>query len=56
MAIKFSDVVTKADWTKIIILLVISTICWVWVWNEYKKPIIPPEWEIELSQQRPHNR
>lgn len=51
MTIKFSDVVSKTDWAKIIILVVISTICWVWVWTEYQKPIIPPEWEKELMAQ-----
>lgn len=52
MGIKFKDVVSKTDWTKITILLVISIGCWIWVWNEYQKPIIPPEWEKELRVQQ----
>jgi hypothetical protein len=45
---KFTDVFTKADWIKVTILVVISVICWTWVWREYQKPIIPPEWEQEF--------
>lgn len=48
MTIKFTDVVSKTDWTKMIILLVVSVVCWSWVWREYQKPIIPPEWEQEF--------
>lgn len=48
MAIKLSDVVSKTDWAKIIILLVVSVSCWIWVWREYQKPIIPPEWGQEV--------
>jgi len=51
MAIKFSDVFTKADWTKIIILVIISTLCWAWVWREYQKPIIPLEWGQEWDEE-----
>jgi len=49
MSIKFSSVVTKADWAKITILIIVAAICWGWVWREYQKPIIPPEWEQELT-------
>ncbi|MFA6255161.1 MAG: hypothetical protein WC675_04005 [Patescibacteria group bacterium] len=50
MSIRFNEIITKADWAKIIILVVISTICWIWVWREYQKPVIPPEWDQEWSQ------
>lgn len=49
MSIKLNDVVTKADWIRISILLVVSVACWAWVWTEYQKPIIPPEWEADLG-------
>ncbi|MBI3290820.1 hypothetical protein HYZ76_00895 [Candidatus Falkowbacteria bacterium] len=45
MTLKLNDVVSKSDWTKIIILLVVAVICWGWVWTEWQKPIIPPEWD-----------
>ena len=44
MSIKFHDVFSKADWIKIVVLATIAIICWVWVYKEYQKPIIPPEW------------
>lgn len=47
--IKVSNVVTKGDMVKITLLLVVATVCWVWVYKEYKKPIIPPEWDRELQ-------
>jgi len=52
MTIKLNDVVTKADWIKISVLLVISVICWTWVWNEYQKPIIPEDWDITSQVHR----
>ncbi|MFA5022192.1 MAG: hypothetical protein WC508_03885 [Patescibacteria group bacterium] len=51
MTIKFNDIVSKSDWLKISILLVIAVICWLWVWHEYQKPIMPPEWQQELTNQ-----
>lgn len=48
--VKFKDVFSKADWVKIGILLVAAIICVVWVYREYQKPIIPPEWEQELTR------
>jgi lipoprotein signal peptidase len=45
MGIKFSNIVNKTDWVKIIILLIISVACWAWVWHEYQKPILPPDWD-----------
>lgn len=41
MTIKFSDVVSKADIIKISTLLLVSVVCWGWVWYEYQKPILP---------------
>lgn len=41
MTIKFNDIVSKADWIKISILIIISAGCWIWVWQEYQKPILP---------------
>jgi hypothetical protein len=49
MTVKLSDVIPKGDFVKIGILIIISVICWVWVWREYQKPIIPPEWEQQLK-------
>jgi len=49
MTIKFYEVFSKADWAKIIILLIVAVICWVWVYKEYQKPIIPPEWDQQLE-------
>ncbi|MFA6410927.1 MAG: hypothetical protein WCW26_05145 [Candidatus Buchananbacteria bacterium] len=51
MTIKINDIVSKSDWLKITILLVTAVICWVWVWREYQKPIIPPEWQQELNNE-----
>ena len=50
MRIKFTDVLNRGDLIKMIILLIISILCWTWVWHEFKKPILPPEWEQELQQ------
>ncbi len=50
MPIHFRDVVTKTDWIKIGILVTVAAGCWTWVYLEYQKPIIPPEW-IEASLQ-----
>lgn len=44
MNIKINNIMTKSDWFKISLLLVISIICWVWVYQEWQKPILPPEW------------
>jgi len=52
MSVKFTDVFSKTDWIKITILVVVATICWIWVWQEYQKPVIPPEWEEELLAQQ----
>lgn len=41
MAIKFTDVITKADWVKITILIIVAAFFWTWVWIEFQKPIIP---------------
>ena len=49
MKIKFNDVMTKGDWAKMTILVVISVICWVWVWVEWQKPVISPEWEAQIN-------
>ena len=48
MSVKFSNAVTKTDWLKISVLLVVSVICWTWVWTEYQKPILPPGWDQNL--------
>jgi len=48
MSLKFTDVFSKTDWVKISILAVVSIILWIWVYREYQKPIIPPEWNQEL--------
>ncbi len=45
MTIKFSDVVSKTDFAKLSILIVVAIGCWIWVWTEYQKPILPPEFE-----------
>lgn len=52
MSLKFSDIITKTDWVKIIILLIVAIICWYWVYKEYQKPIIPPEWEQTLIEEQ----
>ena len=41
MTIKLDDIISKSDWLKITALLIISAGCWVWVWQEYQKPILP---------------
>lgn len=33
---------SKQDWTKLLVLILISSVLWTWVWREYKKPIIDP--------------
>jgi len=48
MTLKFRDVVTKTDWLKISILVITAVILWVWVYHEYQKPIIPPEWDRDF--------
>ena len=45
MTIKLNEVVSKSDWLKISILLVIAVGCWIWVWTEYQKPIFPENWD-----------
>ncbi|MDD2807291.1 MAG: hypothetical protein PHW95_02085 [Patescibacteria group bacterium] len=56
MTIKLKDVITKADWIKIIILIVVSIGCWTWVYVEFQKPIVPPSWanegEINFSREQ----
>lgn len=47
MSIKWSNVVSKTDWIKIIILVIFSVGCWMWVYVEYKKPFLDQEWQIE---------
>jgi len=44
MGIKISKIITAGDWFKIAILLVVLIICWTWVYQEWQKPILPPEW------------
>ena len=50
MSIKFKDVMTKGDWVKMTILVILAVVCWTWVWIEYQKPIIPPEWETQINE------
>ncbi len=38
MALRFQDVMTRGDWIKLAILIVISGIMWGWVYIEYQKP------------------
>ena len=45
MSIKINDVMTRGDWAKIGILVVISATLWTWVWMEYQKPIFPEGYE-----------
>ena len=52
MAEKFFDQFNKTDWTKIGILIVVAIIAWTWVYIEYQKPILPPEWQQELEIQK----
>ena len=49
MSIKFSNIFNKTDWLKMTILIIVAIIAWVFVYREYQKPIIPPEWEKELT-------
>ena len=44
MTLRFRDTMTKADWMKMTVLIAVATVCWVWVWREYQKPVLPPEW------------
>ena len=41
---------TKTDWIKMMILIIVAIICWILVWREYQKPILPPDREEELTQ------
>ncbi len=50
MSVKFKDAFSKADWVKVSILIIVAIICWIWVYKEYQKPIIPPEWAQEIQQ------
>jgi hypothetical protein len=52
MNIKFSKIFEKKDIIKVTVLLVISIICLFWVWLEFQKPIIPPEWEQGFVEQK----
>jgi tetrahydromethanopterin S-methyltransferase subunit C len=48
---KFYQVLTKSDWLKIIILLIVAIIFWAWVYIEYSKPVIPPEWQKQWEEE-----
>lgn len=50
MGVKFSDAFSKIDWLKLTILIIVAVIAWIFVYREYKKPIIPPEWTEQLTQ------
>ncbi|MDX9893756.1 MAG: hypothetical protein RB292_05125 [Patescibacteria group bacterium] len=50
MAIRLNEVVSKSDWVKIIILIIVAVVCWGWVWVEFQKPIIP---EVPLTTIQP---
>lgn len=52
MSIKLNNIMTKADWFKIGILLVVSIICWAWVYREYQKPILPPDWNKQALAEK----
>lgn len=44
MTIRFRDIMTRTDWMKVTVLVAVAVGFWVWVYREYQKPIIPPEW------------
>ena len=50
MGIKINDIVSKTDWVKIGILLVVSGVCWTWIYVEYQKPIYPEEWNNPVAE------
>ncbi|MFA6215466.1 MAG: hypothetical protein WC768_02780 [Patescibacteria group bacterium] len=52
MSVKFSDVMTKSDWLKMSVLLIVAVGCWIWVWTEYQKPMIAPDWESRVISQQ----
>lgn len=39
--INWNNVLKKSDIVKISILLVVSAGCWIWVYKEFQKPILP---------------
>ncbi|MBU1164486.1 hypothetical protein KKA15_02905 [Patescibacteria group bacterium] len=39
MSIQFSQILTRGDKIKILVLLIVASCAWFFVWREYKKPI-----------------
>lgn len=52
MSVKFSDVFSKTDWAKIIILLITAIIAWGWVYIEIQKPLVAPATAEEIVQEK----
>jgi hypothetical protein len=50
--IKFRDAFSRADWFKIGVLLVFSSVAWFYVWQEFQKPLLDlDELETQVVQQ-----
>lgn len=49
---KLQQFMTTKDWVQLSILVVVSGALWTWVWIEYKKPIVDPEWYASVTVER----